>query len=83
MWQLSMGPRDEPSLLTFLQSGDLPRMLSYPKGRANMKVEPAVGDHVVITCKARNELLGSFNTASIRLNEVSSLTLLLPTLSTS
>lgn len=58
MWQLSMGPKDEPSLLTFLQSGDLPRMLSYPKGRANMKVEPAVGDRVVITCKGKERALG-------------------------
>lgn len=58
MWQLSMGPNDEPSLLTFLQSGDLPRVLSYPKGRANMKVEPAVGDRVVITCKGMERALG-------------------------
>lgn len=58
MWQLSLGPADEPSLLTFLQAGDLPRMLSYPKGSANMKVVPAVGDRVVITCKGRERALG-------------------------
>lgn len=55
MWQLSTGPGDYPwlsGLIDKINTG-APPILKYARGSAVMKLMPAVGDKVSITCRAK------------------------------
>ena len=52
-WQLSMGVEDFDFIIDFLNNNDLPNTIKYEKGSANMVVEPALNDRVLITCRAK------------------------------
>ena len=52
-WQLSMGVDDFDFIIDFLNNNDLPNTIKYEKGSANMVVEPALNDRVLITCRAK------------------------------
>ena len=59
-WQLSLGPIDEQHIKTviFMYANNMLSAFDYPKGNANMKEEPEIGDRVIATCKSRKILRG-------------------------
>ncbi len=53
LWQLSLGPIDEPYIDNLIMTKDLPFLFYYPKGDAKMADEPKINDDVLISCKAK------------------------------